>query len=264
MKNQYEIGQFILLKRKDLNLTQKQLAEKLNVSAQAISKWETGDTLPDTSLLLELADVLETTVDKILSGGKIVMKKHKKIRIEDIVEGLDAISRLKTYLGEKSTFYQGAIEGINKKMNIDFEAYYQDEDSREVMLSEVIIQYLIDGYETSKEEVDQYIKSLKMRNIIYKYLGVKNTMEHLTYQDDPKLFDQIRNLEPEFANISVLNQLPGEFIRLEKGKNYWGTEVETNKEFCYGIAVDEKKILVFSYGYGGSDSKLVHEINRDK
>lgn len=262
MKNQYEIGQYIQKRRKDIGLTQKQLADQLNVSAQAVSKWETGDTLPDTTLLLDLSDLLETTVDKILSGGKIVMKKHNKINLEHIVEGLDAISKLKTLLGEKSTFYQGAIEGINKKMNIDFEAYYQDDYTKEVMLTEVIIQYIIDGYETSKEEIDHYIKSSKMRNIIYKYIGEKNTIKHLTYQDDPKLFELIRSLEPEFKTINTLNQLPGEFIRMENGKNYWGTEVETQKDFCFGIAVDEDKIYVFSYGYGGQDSKLVHEVKR--
>ena len=260
METKYFLGKYIQSRRKELKLTQKDMADRLLVTPQAISKWETGETLPDTSILLGLADILETTVDRILSGGNVIAKRHKTINIANVIEGFQTLKNLKVLFGEKSTFYQGAIEGINNKMNIDFEAYLHDDSSKEVLLAEAIIQYLMDGYTTSKTEIDVYIKSEKMRNVIYRYIGDENSLKLLKYNDNPELFDQIRKLEPEFSNIDVLNELPGEYLRLDKNKNYWATEIETNADFCYGIAVDGQMIRVFSYGYGGSNIKKVHEV----
>ena len=66
-----KIGQYIQNLRKAAGLTQKELAEKLNLSFQAVSKWENGDSLPDTGVLLDLCDILNTTADKLLNGGKV-------------------------------------------------------------------------------------------------------------------------------------------------------------------------------------------------
>ena len=65
-----KMGRFILEKRKGLGLTQQQLAEKLNVSFQAISKWENGTAFPNIEILRELATVLEVTTDEILTGSE--------------------------------------------------------------------------------------------------------------------------------------------------------------------------------------------------
>ena len=109
--------------RKQKHLSQKQLAEELGVSFQAVSKWETGENLPDASILLDLADVLNTTTDKILSAGNLILRKTKRIHIADINEGLIALDNMKTFFGEQSVLYRGAIEGINQKMHIDIESY---------------------------------------------------------------------------------------------------------------------------------------------
>lgn len=63
------VGSQISLLRKRKGLTQSELGERLGISFQAVSKWERGETLPDTAILLPLAEVLETTVDLILAGG---------------------------------------------------------------------------------------------------------------------------------------------------------------------------------------------------
>ncbi|MCH3976994.1 MAG: helix-turn-helix transcriptional regulator [Bacilli bacterium] len=261
MTSNHEVGQFIQRKRKELSITQKDLADKLSLSPQAISKWETGETLPDTGMLLTLADVLETTVDKILSGGVFVLRKNKTINVNNILEGLKALDNLRNFFGEKSTFYRGAIEGINQKMNIDFEKYMKDESSKEVLITEIIIQYLMDGYTITKEEVNSVVQSAKMRNLIYKYIGEEATIDKLFYQDNPQLFDQIRSLEPEFMKINSLNKLPGEYLHLDQGKDYWANQIETTRGFCFGIAVGDGKIRVFTYGFGGENMKLIHEIN---
>ena len=64
------MGRFIVDKRKELGLTQQQLAAKLNVSFQAISKWETGASFPNIEILKDLASVLEVTTDEILAGSE--------------------------------------------------------------------------------------------------------------------------------------------------------------------------------------------------
>lgn len=63
------VGAQIARLRKEKGLTQNDLGDRLGVSFQAVSKWERGETLPDTAILLDLANALETAVDCILTGG---------------------------------------------------------------------------------------------------------------------------------------------------------------------------------------------------
>ena len=69
--NQIKIGRFIAESRKAVGLTQAQLAEKLNLTDRAVSKWETGRSMPDASLMLQLCDILGVTVNDLLSGERI-------------------------------------------------------------------------------------------------------------------------------------------------------------------------------------------------
>lgn len=69
--DQIKIGRFIAECRKMTSLTQKQLAEKLGITDKAISKWERGITMPDSSIMLELCDILCISVNELLSGEKI-------------------------------------------------------------------------------------------------------------------------------------------------------------------------------------------------
>ncbi len=76
--NQIKIGRFIAECRKKLNLTQVQLAEKLGITDKAISKWERGVAMPDTSIMLELCDILCISVNELLSGEKINMENNNQ------------------------------------------------------------------------------------------------------------------------------------------------------------------------------------------
>ncbi len=76
--NQIKIGKFIAECRKKQNLTQMQLAEKLGITDKAISKWERGIAMPDTSIMLELCDILLISVNELLSGEKIDMDNNQK------------------------------------------------------------------------------------------------------------------------------------------------------------------------------------------
>lgn len=66
--DQREIGKFIAACRKQKNLTQAQLAERLNITDRAVSKWETGKSMPDSSIMLPLCQILGITVNELLSG----------------------------------------------------------------------------------------------------------------------------------------------------------------------------------------------------
>lgn len=87
--NQTEIGQFIAQCRREKELTQTQLAEKLNITDRAISKWERGKSMPDSSIMLELCGILGITVNELLSGEKVNMENvdtFQKKADENLIE----------------------------------------------------------------------------------------------------------------------------------------------------------------------------------
>ena len=75
--------------RKAKGMTQNELGERRRLSGQAVSKWERGECLPDTGLLLDLAEVLETNADSLLRGGEPVLTFAGRIRVEDILQGME-------------------------------------------------------------------------------------------------------------------------------------------------------------------------------
>ena len=74
--DQIKIGKFIAECRKKANLTQMQLSEKLGITDKAISKWERGIAMPDTSIMLALCEILGISVNELLSGEKINMENN--------------------------------------------------------------------------------------------------------------------------------------------------------------------------------------------
>ena len=84
--DQVKIGKFIAERRRKTNLTQMQLAEKLNITDRAVSKWETGKALPDSSIMLELCLILKITVNDLLSGEVITMDNYNKELENKLIE----------------------------------------------------------------------------------------------------------------------------------------------------------------------------------
>ncbi len=87
--NQEKIGKFIATCRKEQNLTQEQLAEKLGITYKAVSKWECGKGLPDASIMMELCKILKITVNDLLSGEKIDKEDYQKKLEENIIDTID-------------------------------------------------------------------------------------------------------------------------------------------------------------------------------
>ena len=76
--DQIKIGKFITECRKKKNLTQAQLAENLNITDRAISKWETGKSMPDFDIMLKLCEILEISVNELLCGEMINMEQKEE------------------------------------------------------------------------------------------------------------------------------------------------------------------------------------------
>lgn len=84
--DQVKIGKFIADCRKKANYTQMQLAEKLGITDRAISKWETGKCLPDSSIMLALCGTLGITVNDLLSGEVITLENYNKELENKLIE----------------------------------------------------------------------------------------------------------------------------------------------------------------------------------
>lgn len=84
--NQEKIGKFIVSCRKQNGFTQADLAKKLNITVQAISKWENGKSLPDPSIMLELCEFLGINVNELLTGKRLDMKNYKEMAEKNLME----------------------------------------------------------------------------------------------------------------------------------------------------------------------------------
>ncbi len=84
--DQIKIGKFIAECRKKQGLTQMQLGEKLSITDRAISKWENGRSMPDSSIMLELCDILKITVNDLLCGEVVTMENYNKELENNLLE----------------------------------------------------------------------------------------------------------------------------------------------------------------------------------
>ena len=84
--DQVKIGKFISACRKEKGLTQAQLGDKLGITDRAVSKWETGRSMPDSSIMLTLCGILDITVNELLTGERIQMEDYSKKAEQNLVE----------------------------------------------------------------------------------------------------------------------------------------------------------------------------------
>lgn len=87
---QIKVGRFITKKRKEQNLTQEQLAERLGISNKTISKWETGKCMPDYAVVKNLCEKLNVSVSELMDGEET---DDKSIRMYDEEQILDLLRR---------------------------------------------------------------------------------------------------------------------------------------------------------------------------
>ncbi len=100
--NQLTIGKFISRKRKEKNVTQEQLAEKLGVSNKTISKWETGKCMPDYAVIKNLCEELGITVAELMDGEE---SEEKSVRLYDDEQIMDLLRRTQELEKQKNLLY---------------------------------------------------------------------------------------------------------------------------------------------------------------
>ena len=84
--DQVKIGKFIAACRKEQGLTQAQLAERIGVSDRAVSKWETGRAMPDSSIMLEVCSAIGINVNELLNGERIIMDNYREMAEAQLLE----------------------------------------------------------------------------------------------------------------------------------------------------------------------------------
>ena len=167
--NIQKVGEQISALRKAKGITQSDLGERLGVSFQAVSKWERGETLPDVTILPDLAKVLETTIDNILSGGENVVEYKGKCTVSDLKKGLVCLKNSGDYLGKENLIYRAAIKGINTELNTDIEEAFSDDYIFEAFLAEAIIQNLMAGLYIDISDVKNNFRHEHFKNIVVNY-----------------------------------------------------------------------------------------------
>ena len=100
--NQTTIGSYIAKKRREKNLTQEQLAEKLGVSNKTISKWENGKCMPDYSIIEQLCKELSVTLSELMDGEDAA---EDSVRVYDDEQILDLLRRTQELERQKNILY---------------------------------------------------------------------------------------------------------------------------------------------------------------
>ena len=131
--DQVKIGRFIAEKRREQGLTQAQLAEKLSITDRAVSKWENGRTMPDSSLMLDLCKHLKITVNDLLNGEVVSMENYnEKLEnqlLETVKQKEEADKRLLAL-----EWVVGILSVIVLIVPIIIAAYVQMEDWQRILL----------------------------------------------------------------------------------------------------------------------------------
>ena len=190
--DKYKFGEFIYTQRKKLGFTQDELGRKLKVTNKAVSKWETGETLPDIQLLPELASTLQVTIDELLTQIKpepvtVYVDPKKKTRI--VLWALSSVFMVISFV--LSLILIGMINVGDDEVIINSENYdeYFDITPCERFVTNG---YGIDiyGQISVKENVVDPTLTLKF-TIQYYYVNTSNEMSEILYVDRHVSYDSL-------------------------------------------------------------------------
>ena len=160
------IGYQIQSLRKSKGYTQNQLGDLVGVSFQAVSKWERGETLPDIATFVTLAEVLDTTIDNLLHGGKKVTDYKGRKTMDDIKKGINCLIDMGNLLGRENLLYRCAIDGIDEKMNMEIEDYLKQPFTYEAMVAEAAIQCMMSGYYIDTKDIEKGFISEHWKQVV--------------------------------------------------------------------------------------------------
>ena len=164
--NLEQTGDFIKACRKELGLTQAELSERLGVSPQSVSNWKRGESLPDVSLLPDLAGILGCSVDAILLGGKGCIGYRRHVTVSQMHEALAGLNRIGELLGRDHFVYQCIIEGLNQRMNTEIERSFSDPHIFEVFTGEFLLGCIRNGDYVDPRDVCAHLRPSEARRYI--------------------------------------------------------------------------------------------------
>ena len=151
------IGTFLQTERKKTGMTQSGLSEKLGVSPQAVSNWERGETIPDVSVLPDLAETLHCSVDAILSGGAGCGGFRRHITVAQMQEALSSLDRIGELLGRDHFIYQCIIDALNSQMNTTIEVSFSDPHIFDVFTIEFLLACIENGDYADPRDVGSHL-----------------------------------------------------------------------------------------------------------
>lgn len=166
--DQIKIGNFISLKRKELNITQTELAEKLNITDRAVSKWERGICLPDASNIIELCKILNISINDLFSGEEVIMKDNEKKLEENLIE----MTKLKEQKDKQLLNLEiliGVLSSLVLLVNVFLASFLEMEDLLRIILIVLgIIPFAIGMYYALK--IEQLAGYYECPNCNHKYV----------------------------------------------------------------------------------------------
>ncbi|MBQ8891355.1 MAG: VanZ family protein [Bacilli bacterium] len=175
--NLEKISNLIKTKRKEKNLTQEELASRINVTEKAISRWETGRGTPDISLLVPLAKELDVSVSELLNGEE---NKNEEKNIKEIIDYIDINNQKKNKLVLITSIIIYAITLILYLgyLRLEYDVHgathisYAGEFIYNIIFSLLIVfaNYLISNYYYDKLEDKQKIKKISYIAILIIYI----------------------------------------------------------------------------------------------
>ena len=166
--NSKQMGAFLQTERKKMGMTQAELSEKLNASPQAVSNWERGETIPDVSILLDLAGALHCSVDAILSGGAGCGGFRRHITVAQMQEALSALDRIGELLGRDHFVYQCIVDALNTRMNTTIEASFSDPHVFDVFTIEFLLSCVGNGDYVDPRDVEAHLPPSRARDYLLK------------------------------------------------------------------------------------------------
>ena len=234
-------------------LSQDELAEKVFVTRQAVSRWETGDTVPNTETLKLLSNTFGVSINTLLGSPRKLVCQCCGMPLEDEMIGRNSDGSLN--------------EEYCKWCYADGTYTYSDMDE----LIDVCVKHMA-GENFTEEQARAYMKGLlPTLNYWKKYDELGDNGEFDEFKQ--KLIEEINALNIEgMPKLESLNALVGKFVNLEyrlpngekvkfldDGKTYLGNQLESefDPKVCFGVLADMDFILICTYEAQGENPELV-------
>lgn len=275
-----KIGKYIAGKRKKLGLTQKQLAEKLNISDKSVSKWERGICLPDVTVYLELCRILGISINEFLAGEDIVegnveqkaeenliqMSKDNKKKQKDLKKIITLLLCVLIVFMSLSFFL---FKEVNKSQNY-VEPFL--EESTEMKTVEILSEHhgdiMLFHYDTNKkfDSISMYLteynknKKIASREICKFYINPSQGTDKgniaLTLDQEASSMKIVVAYDGGYYDTNQIS-----FSENIKDFNVWSTEkIEEKTSIQYG----KKQMLVaLFYGKDGVSTTPIKEIEKN-